>query len=194
MIAGVVRRGHIPAVGAIVHLQAILGTAAGRGVDSGVAPLTIIPEPRVNAETDSQGIFVLYVGLPDITEALAASGRLRFRIAVAEVVGQSPEPGWWDRLWNVDNGTTTYSGRGVYEGPLHMVVSLRAIADGAGMQPDPRDPSSFAGDAARAYSELRQLSRRLPMVGFTIVPPSPEFYEFAGFCIVDFAAATRGVG
>lgn len=179
MIAGVVLSSNgRPARGAIVNLQSVTcALASGRSARGPASvPVSIIRSPRPNTDTNEQGGFVLYCGM-ESTESLMLIDHGQFDIWITECVGETRQ-------------TITYAGTGqAAQGPLVPVVSLRRIADGN--IPDPRELSSFGSDVVRTYAQARQLCTRLPFMGLTIFPPSPESVEFFGAAVVRLLARRR---
>lgn len=179
MIAGVVQRSDgRPAHRAIVNLQSVTCALANNrsAQGSALAPVSIIRSPRPNFDTNEQGGFVLYCGI-ESTEVMGLIDRGEFHLSIKEAI-------------SVTGQTITYAGIGqTAQGPLVPVVSLRRIADGN--IPDPREASSYGADVVRTYARLRQICTRLPYMGLTVLPPSPEFLEFFGAVLVRLPISRR---
>lgn len=167
-----------PNHGAIVVIRRVFGgLTSQRGAGGGeLEDHNLVRSPQPTAETDENGGFVLYVGMPS-TESPTLLDNGQYELHVMECTNRGRYNNTWSR-------------RGRYpQGHFIPVVSLRAV--GSGNVPDPRSASSFTTTVLDTYRAIRRVLPRMPAIGFTIFPPSPEFYEFIGAVRVDFSRGAR---
>ncbi|MEZ6061414.1 MAG: hypothetical protein R3C19_13805 [Planctomycetaceae bacterium] len=171
MVIGRVHRSGIPRAGAIVHLTSFTAAGTAMNLRQGVGT-------RVNTNTDDDGYFSIYVGVADISSGRRGvhggtssmwehADMLRAHLHVVESTGDDQFAGF---------GTNV-------EVVVVRVVSLRNISRGT--VPELSDPTSFARDVGENYLRLRGYLSRIPYVGLTVVPPSPEWLELLGFQDID---------
>ncbi len=162
-----------PNQGAVVVLRRVFGgLTSQRGVHGALEENDLVRSPQPTTETDENGGFILYVGMPS-TESPRLLDNGQYELHVMECVARGRR-------------TNTLGRHGRYpRGNFAPMVDLRAVGDGN--IPSPDGASSFTTTVLDAYRAIRRLMPRMPAIGFTIFPPSQEFYSFLGAVQIDFS-------